>query len=81
MNVYSHDTARILSEFSADLRAEMIPDQAVETARMYIADYVAACFAGIKVNRSFNDAIFGIVNSTSFASPRTRSASCARFSR
>ena len=59
------DTAKILSEFAAELCYEDIPDAAVETARMYIADYYAACFAGIKVNKPFNEAILPIIREMS----------------
>lgn len=55
------DTARVLSEFAAGLTYDRISQEAVETARMYIADYIAACFAGIKVNRQFNEAMLNII--------------------
>lgn len=61
MNMGSKDTAKVLSDFAASLTYAQIPDAAVETARMYIADYYAACFAGIKVNRQFNQAMLKIV--------------------
>lgn len=44
----------ILSRFIADLRYEDIPKTVVETTKMFILDYYAACFAGIKINGKFN---------------------------
>lgn len=55
------DTARRLSDFAAELVFRQLPDEAVEMTRMYIADYYAACFAGIKVNAAFNKAVLPIV--------------------
>lgn len=46
----------ILSRFAADLTFEALPEKVVETTRMYIADYYAACYAGHKVNVTFNRA-------------------------
>ena len=59
------DTARVISEFAANISYDQIPQKAIDTARVYIADYYAACFAGIKVNRQFNDAMLGIVEDMS----------------
>ncbi len=54
------DTARVISEFAAALIYEQIPQEVIDTAKMYIADYCAACFAGIAVNRRFNGAMLDI---------------------
>ena len=54
------DTAGLLSKFAAELRFEQIPASVIEITKMYICDYYAACFAGIKVNRQFNKAILAI---------------------
>ena len=59
------DTARLFSEFAAELTYDQIQQDVIETARMYIADYYAACFAGIKVNRQFNEAMLDIMTSMS----------------
>lgn len=59
------DTARILSRFAARLSFSGIPTQTVETTRMFLADYCAACFAGIRVNRTFNEAMLSIVEEMS----------------
>lgn len=61
------DTARVISAFAAGLTYDQIPQEALDTARMYIADYYAACFAGIKVNRAFNEAMLGITEGMSGA--------------
>ncbi|MGI6508630.1 MAG: MmgE/PrpD family protein [Saccharofermentanales bacterium] len=65
MSLDFKDTARILSEFASKLTYDQIPQEAIETVKMYIADYYAACFAGIKVNRKFNEAMLGIVRGMS----------------
>ncbi len=44
----------ILSHYIAGLRYEDCPESVVETTKMYILDYYAACFAGIKINDRFN---------------------------
>jgi 2-methylcitrate dehydratase PrpD len=44
----------ILSRYIADLQYEDFPESVVETTKMYILDYYAACFAGIKINDKFN---------------------------
>ncbi len=55
------DTARVLSDFAARLSFEGIPDQVTETVRLFIADYYGACFAGMKVNARFNQAVLDAV--------------------
>lgn len=55
------DTAAVFSDFAAGLTFERIPPEAVETTRMFIADYYAACFAGIKSNRQFNQSMLEII--------------------
>lgn len=47
----------ILSRFAANLRYEDIPAQAVMETKFYIADYLAACFAGRRVNGRFSGAV------------------------
>lgn len=61
MNLDTRDTARILSKFVDGLGLEVIPQETIEVTRIFIADYYAACYAGIKVNRQFNKAILGII--------------------
>lgn len=48
---------RLLSEFVSGLRWEALPEHVVETTKLYIVDYYAACFAGMKVNPAFNHAV------------------------
>ena len=45
---------KILSRFVAGLHYEELPEEVVKTTKMYILDYYAACFAGIKINEKFN---------------------------
>lgn len=59
------DTARVLSRFASGLSFSSLPSQTVETTKMFLADYCAACFAGIRVNRTFNEAIRPIVEESS----------------
>lgn len=47
----------ILSRFIAGLRYEDLPADVVELTKLYIVDYYAACFAGLKVNGKFNHAV------------------------
>lgn len=47
----------ILSRFLASLRYEDLGAEVVETTKLYIIDYYAACFAGLKVNGKFNRAV------------------------
>lgn len=47
----------ILSRFIAGLRYEDLGAEVVETTKLYIIDYYAACFAGLKVNGKFNRAV------------------------
>ena len=48
---------KVLSSFIAGLTYDYIPAEAIEITKMYIVDYYAACFAGIKVNGKFNKAV------------------------
>ncbi len=86
MSSETKDTARILSNFFAGLTFDKIPAEAIETTRMFIADYYAACYAGIKVNDSFNRAIMDVIqnmsgsgNSSVFASDKKFPAENAAF--
>ncbi len=55
------DVTRMLSDFIAEMKFTDLPKEAVETTRMYIVDYLAACTAGYKVNVEFNEAMFEIL--------------------
>lgn len=48
---------QILSEFVAGLCYEKIPAATINNTKLYIIDYFAACFAGMKVNSQFNHAV------------------------
>lgn len=52
---------KLLSDFSYNLKYEDLTQQVVETTKKYIADYYAACFAGMKVNGKFNEAICDVI--------------------
>ena len=52
---------KILSEFAYKLKYEDLPSEVTQTTKKYIADYYAAAFAGIKVNRQFNDAVGEVI--------------------
>lgn len=47
----------ILARFIAELKYEDFSEAVIDTTKMYILDYYAACFAGIKINQKFNRAI------------------------
>jgi len=48
---------QILSKFIYELEYSKLPKEAIETTKLYIADYLAACYAGKKVNEVFNQAV------------------------
>ncbi|MBQ8527130.1 MAG: MmgE/PrpD family protein [Lachnospiraceae bacterium] len=50
-----------LSEFVYELKYEDLPYEVVLTTQKYILDYYAACFAGMKVNKNFNEAVLDVV--------------------
>ena len=64
VNDGSRDTARLLANFFAGLSFDSIPSDVMETVRLFIADYYAACYAGIRINRKFNDATLNIMKDT-----------------
>lgn len=50
----------ILTHYIAKLQYEDLPQEVVKITKMYILDYYAACFAGKKINRKFNNIIENI---------------------
>ena len=52
---------QIVSEYVYKLQYEDLPRQVVETTKMFMLDYYAAAFAGMKVNQKFNRAIEDIL--------------------
>ena len=59
------DTARVFSGFAAGLTIDKIPAEAIETMKLFIADFYAASFAGRRVNRRFNEAVLPLVRGMS----------------
>ncbi len=53
--------SELLADFVYKLRYDALPQEAVETTKKYIADYYAACFAGVKVNKTFNSAVIDVI--------------------
>ena len=80
------DTARVFSAFAAGLRFDDLPASVIETGRMFMADYIAACHAGLRINGKFNAAIREIIGNMTgrpeasvFASPDKLSAEAAAY--
>lgn len=48
---------KIISDYIYQLKYEDIPSDVLDITKMYIVDYFAACFAGMKVNKTFNKAV------------------------
>lgn len=46
-----------LAHFIAELKYEALPPEVVDTTKQYILDYYASCYAGIRVNETFNHAV------------------------
>lgn len=61
INRENADTARILADFVHDLDYEMLDEKTVETTKLFIADYVAACYAGKRINSKFNRAVLEVI--------------------
>lgn len=56
------DNMKRLSEFAYELSFEALPDEIVETTKMFIADYFASAIAGFRVNTDFNNALLSAVD-------------------
>jgi Uncharacterized protein involved in propionate catabolism len=56
--------SELLCSFAAKLSINDLDPETRNQTRMYIADYYAACIAGYKVNRSFNEAVLSIIKET-----------------
>lgn len=50
------DISKRLSEYTSCLIFDELPFEVVEQTKLFIADYYAACLAGYKINREFNNA-------------------------
>lgn len=46
-----------LSNFTAEIKYEDLSPLVIETTKQYILDYYASCYAGMKVNETFNHAV------------------------
>jgi len=55
--VNERDTARRFSDFASGLTLDQVPEDVREATRLFVADYLAACYAGLRVNRAFNRAM------------------------
>lgn len=55
------DATERLSEFAAGLTYEDLSAEVIETTKMFILDYYATCYAGHKVNETFNRAMLKII--------------------
>jgi 2-methylcitrate dehydratase PrpD len=56
------NSTEILSNFAAQLKFEDLPKQVVEQTKMFIADYIAAAFAGYRINVEVNSAMLSLVD-------------------
>lgn len=56
------NSTEILSKFAAQLRFKDLPEQVVEQTKMFITDYIAAAFAGYKVNEEVNSAVLSLID-------------------
>lgn len=51
----------LLSDYIHRLRYEQLPGNVVESAKLFLLDYLASAMAGYKINRIFNDALWNVV--------------------
>ena len=51
----------LLANYVHRLRYEDLPREAVEAAKLFLLDYLASAMAGYKINRIFNEALWGVV--------------------
>ena len=52
----------LLANYVHRLRFEDLPGEVVESAKLVLLDYLASAMAGYKINRIFNDALWGVVS-------------------
>ncbi|MCR5684088.1 MAG: MmgE/PrpD family protein [Lachnospiraceae bacterium] len=64
------DTARFMADFIYDLKYEALGSEVTETTKLFIADYTAACYAGRRINRQFNEALLKIYGDTEITENR-----------
>ncbi len=51
----------LLANYVYRLRYEDLPGEVVESAKLVLLDYLASAMAGYKINRIFNEALWGVV--------------------
>lgn len=51
----------LLADFIHTLRFEDLPKDVVESAKLFLLDYLASAMAGYKINRIFNEALWSVV--------------------
>jgi 2-methylcitrate dehydratase PrpD len=51
----------LLSDYIHKLRYEDLPRDVVESAKLFLLDYLASAMAGYKINRIFNEALWNVV--------------------
>jgi 2-methylcitrate dehydratase PrpD len=51
----------LLSAYIHKLRYEDLPGNVVESAKLFLLDYLASAMAGYKINKTFNDALWNVV--------------------
>ncbi|MBM4313623.1 MAG: MmgE/PrpD family protein [Deltaproteobacteria bacterium] len=51
----------LLSGYIHRLRYENLPKNVVESAKLFLLDYLASAMAGYKINRIFNDALWNVI--------------------
>lgn len=57
-----NDLNTILSSFVYNLSYDNIDFQTLKTTKLFILDYFAACFAGMGVNKEFNDVVTSVID-------------------
>jgi len=51
----------LLAEYVHRLRFKDLPGEVIESAKLFLLDYLASAMAGYKINRVFNDAVWSVV--------------------
>lgn len=57
----NHQPTCLLSDYIHKLRYEDLPKEVVESAKLFLLDYLASAMAGYKINRIFNEALWNVV--------------------
>jgi len=55
------DVTKRISDYVANLKFEQIDSTTLEQVKLFIADYIAACYAGYRINKELNDATLAIL--------------------